>query len=174
MAFQQPLESFHSHASVAHLQPSYSWRVFDITIAMAYAMLTPYGKADRSISAMAAMLRGYHLVYPLTDIERDSLVLLIACRLACSVTLGAFSYQQNPENQYLLLHSEPAWKALELIWGHDAVRRTQMAETLKHVFHIACNYTPTDDAASIPCSDLAFPDPCVMDPLRSMRVLHLK
>jgi Ser/Thr protein kinase RdoA (MazF antagonist) len=77
---------------------------------MAYAMLSVYGKANRSISAAAAMLRGYNSVYPLTDAERKYLVMLIACRLSCSVTLGAFSYQQNPTNQYLLLHSEPAWK----------------------------------------------------------------
>lgn len=138
---------------------------------MAYAMLTSYGKSDRSISAMAAMLRGYHSVYPLTAVEREHLVLLIACRLACSVTLGAFSFQQNPENQYLLLHSEPAWKALELIWGYDATRRAQMADTLNEVFHRACHYTTSDnDAATIPCSDLAWPDLCVVDLLHNIRI----
>jgi Ser/Thr protein kinase RdoA (MazF antagonist) len=86
-------------------------RVLDITIAMAYDTLTSYGKSNRSLSAMAAILHGYHSVYPLTDIEREHLVLLVACRLACSVTLGAFSWQQNPHNTYLLLHSELAWRA---------------------------------------------------------------
>ena len=48
----------------------HSWRVLDVTIAMAYGMLTTYGKANRSISAAAAILRGYNSVYPLTDMER--------------------------------------------------------------------------------------------------------
>jgi hypothetical protein len=150
--------------------PLLSWRVLDISIAMAYAMLTSYGKSDRSISAMAAILRGYHLIYPLTDMEREHLVLLIACRLACSVTLGAFSFQQNPGNTYLLLHSEPAWKALDLIWGHDYARRVQMADTLNQVFYRACAYTLNDDATRITCSDLAVPDPCIPDLLKNIRI----
>jgi Ser/Thr protein kinase RdoA (MazF antagonist) len=78
---------------------------------MAYDMLTSYGKSNRSLSAMAAILHGYHSVYPFTDIERKHLLLLVACRSACSVTLGAFSWQENPHNTYLLLHSELAWRA---------------------------------------------------------------
>ena len=50
--------------------------------------------------------------------------LLAACRLAISVTLGAYSYQLQPECTYLLLHSEPGWKSLDALWvtsGEDAV-----------------------------------------------------
>jgi hypothetical protein len=76
-----------------------------VAIAMAYAMLSTYGKKNRSLSAAAGVLRGYNSIYPLTKLERKHLILLMVCRLACSVTLGAYSYQQNPENKYLLLHS---------------------------------------------------------------------
>jgi inosine triphosphate pyrophosphatase len=136
---------------------------------MAYAMLSTYGKANRSISAAAALIRGYNAVYPITDMEREHLVLLIACRLACSCTLGAFSYSQNPANKYLLLHSEPAWRALELIWGYDAERREDMTTAINHIFHQACLYT---DATSdvIGCSDLAMPDPAIPDLLQSVRL----
>lgn len=58
----------------------FSWRVLDISIAMAYGMLSSYGKCNRSISAAAAVLRGYHSVYPLADMELENLLLLIACR----------------------------------------------------------------------------------------------
>ena len=92
-----------------------SWRVLDVSVAMAYGMLSPYGKTNRSISAAAAVLRGFNLEYPLTAVERQHLVLLVQCRLAASVTLGAYSFQQNPTNTYLLLHAEPAWKALEML-----------------------------------------------------------
>lgn len=136
---------------------------------MAYAMLSTYGKSNRSISAAAALLRGYNAVYPITDMERKHLVLLIACRLACSCTLGAFSYHQNPANKYLLLHSEPAWRALELIWGYDAERRNDVTIALNYVFHQACLYT---DAAgdAIGCSDLAMPDPAIPDLLQAIRL----
>jgi inosine triphosphate pyrophosphatase len=137
---------------------------------MAYAMLSTYGKANRSISAAAALLRGYNVVYPITDVERNNLVLLIACRLACSCTLGAFSYHQNPSNKYLLLHSEPAWRALELIWGYDAERRRDVTTAMNHVFHQACLYTDATVDDVIGCSDLAMPDPAIPDLLQSIRL----
>jgi inosine triphosphate pyrophosphatase len=149
--------------------PIHSWRVLDVSVAMAYGMLTTYGMPNRSISAAAAILRGYNSIYPLTDGERKHLVLLIACRLACSVSLGAYSIQQNPANEYLLLHSEPAWKALELIWGHDAVERVNLRLAIDGVFQQACLYTDSRDNV-VACFDLVMPDPTVSDLLYSVRV----
>lgn len=149
---------------------SCSWRILDLTVAMAYAMLSVYAKDGRSISAAAAMLRGYNSVCPLTEEERKHLVLLIACRLSCSVTLGAYSYQQNPENEYLLLHALPAWETLDLIWGSDEIRRAEMRTVLDRVFALACAVQVDPNAEVINCSDLAFPDPRIGDPLAEMRV----
>ena len=140
---------------------------------MAYAMLTPYGKRDRMISAAAALLRGYGTVRTLTDRERRHLVLLIACRLSCSVTLGAYSHKQAPENEYLLQHAKPGWDALELIWGTDVGRRKEMRATLDGVFERAVARSSAanmmGERGVIDCSDLSFPDPHVVDPLRSVR-----
>jgi len=148
-----------------------SWRVLDVTVAMAYAMLSSYGKSYRGISAAAAMLRGYNFVYPLTPLERKHLVLLVACRLACSVTLGAYSYQQNPENKYLLFHAEPAWAALEMFWCHDQDRRVSVQKAFKRVLDQACLYHGSSDPKSvISCSDLVFPDPTVADLLAEVRI----
>lgn len=89
---------------------------------MAYAMVSVYGKTGRAASAAAGFLRGFHSAYPLKQEERQHLVLLMACRLACSVTLGAYSYQKNPENKYLLFHAEPgmctnlSWFTSFLFW----------------------------------------------------------
>ena len=137
---------------------------------MAYSMLTVYGKQGRSLSAAAAMLRGYNAVCPLTKEERQHLLLLVACRLSCSVTLGAFSYKQNPGNEYLLLHATPAWNALELIWGTDTERRASMGKAIEGLFDQACSKSEvTEEGKPIDCSDLAFPDPSIKDPLEAVR-----
>jgi hypothetical protein len=144
-----------------------SWRVLEISVALAYSLLSVYAKPGRSLAAAAAMLRGYHSVYPITDVERQHLHLLVACRLACSVTLGAYSYQQNPENEYLLFHAEPAWKAMELLWGNGvAANRERVAQVLDSLLSQACTYQPeatntgTTDGEEpvIDCTDLEFPD----------------
>ena len=135
---------------------------------MAYALLTTYGKSNRAISAAAAMLRGYNLVYPLQQKELDHVFFLMICRLACSCTIGAFSYHQNPGNTYLLLHSAPAWSALELLWGHSVEYRASMTVAVQRVFSQACSYTTSLDA-SINCTDIMLPDPVIPDLLRSVR-----
>jgi hypothetical protein len=152
-----------------------SWRVLDVSVAMAYSMLNVYGKKNQSISAAAALLRGYNSVHPLMEVERRHLILLITCRLACSVTLGAYSIQQNPGNEYLLLHATPAWNALDLLWGTDPVKRQSVAEVIDRVFDLACSESKTDPTSEIiDCSDLAFPDPCVADLLLSVRVSNVE
>jgi hypothetical protein len=136
---------------------------------MAYALLTTFGKANRSIAAAAAMLRGYNSVYPLLMEEFEHLFLLMICRLACSCTLGAYSMHQNPGNTYLLLHSAPAWNALELLWGYDADYRIQMSTAVNKVFKQACSLTDCKDGI-INCSDIMFPDPDIVDFLAPLRV----
>jgi inosine triphosphate pyrophosphatase len=131
---------------------------------MAYALMTVYGKQGRSISAAAALLRGYCQVCDLTDLELEHLHLLICCRVACSATLGAYSLKQDPGNHYLLLHAEPAWNALAFFWGHDEHYRRSMADLLKSIFLKA------RDKVSEPfVTDLQFPDPNFCDIMASHR-----
>ena len=136
----------------------------DISVAMAYAMLTTLGKAGRSLSAMAAVLRGFNSVYPLTELERKHLRLLVACRLCQSVTLGAYSYKQNPENEYLLLHAVPGWNSLALLWGRGSGGGA-IAEAIDRLIDLACSRTGMD------CSDIAFPDPDVPDVFKAVRAM---
>lgn len=146
-----------------------SWTILDLSVAMAYSMLNAYGKQNRSLSAASAVLRGYHSVKPLKKEELKLLPLLIACRLSCSATLGAYSYAQNPGNEYLLLHATPAWNALELLWGTDPERRAKMKATILGLFDKACSVCETNKGGVIDCSDLCFPDPSVPDPLAASR-----
>mmetsp|Transcript_13619 Transcript_13619/g.32910 ORF Transcript_13619/g.32910 Transcript_13619/m.32910 type:complete len:182 (-) Transcript_13619:373-918(-) len=167
-AFQHLYEKHGTHMHVSPFVIANSWRVLDLSVAMAYAMLTTYGKMNRGISAAAAFLRGYSSVCTLTDEELRHLVLLIACRLSCSVTLGAYSYKQAPENHYLLLHAKPGWDALGMIWGTDVGRRQEMRTILDKIFEQACS-TKKGETGVIDCSDLSFPDPQVVDPFGEMR-----
>ena len=118
-------------------------------------MLTTYGKTCHSLSALCSFLRGYASSYPLTPVERRHLVTLVCCRLACSATLGAYSYSQDPSNEYLLLHAEPCWKALEMLWTMDR-------GVVEGFLDLALEGGPGVD-------DLAIPDPSVVDVLSSVR-----
>ena len=94
----------------------YSNVVNDLTICMAYVMLNP-PKSSTALQAACAVLKGFSRLYKLNEIERQSLRLLIACRLATSVTLGAFSISQDPTNVYLKLHAKPGRDGLISFWN---------------------------------------------------------
>jgi len=151
----------------------YSWRILDLSVAMAYAMVTAFGKTGRDICAAASLLRGYSVEYlSLEPQEREHLHLFMACQLVCSATLGAYSCQRNPENKYLLLHAEPVWQALELLWGFDDKRRSRISVVLKDVFVRACSssvFKTNGDSGFVDCTDLEFADPRFTDPLASLR-----
>ena len=137
---------------------------------MAYAMMSIYGRNGLMISAAAAFLRGYRRENPLTALEREVLPILVACRLACSATLGAYSYQQNPENDYLLLHAEPAWRALELLWPLDSTRRGNMTTAIRRVWDRACDAKVVIEDNVIRAHDLVVPDPTLPDLMHDVRV----
>jgi len=132
---------------------------------MAYALLSSYGKGRRSISAACAVLRGFHHKYPLTLDERKHLRLLMTCRLAMSAIIGAYSYKQNPENEYLLLHSKPAWEALYFIWGMDGKGAGgKIADAIDNAFNIACDNIQFPAESVYPeFIDISFPDPPIRD-----------
>lgn len=88
-----------------------------------------------------------------------------------SAIMGAYSYKQNPENQYLLLHSKPAWDALHLIWGVDGKGQNgKTAEVVEEAFSIACDDIHVSDDSRVPDSmDISFSDPPIADPFASAR-----
>lgn len=147
-----------------------------MSVALAYAFISSYGKNHRSISAACALLRGFHHIYPLTAQERKHLRLLVAVRLATSVTFGNYTYKLNPQNEYILFHSKPAWDALHFIWGCDGRGAGgTTADLIEYAFRIACDNISVKDGSSIPsCIDLTFPDPTIPDPFSSSRLLGSK
>ena len=89
----------------------HSARVNDVAIAIAYMMLTKRGR-EKPIDTGCVFLSGFCAEYALLPSEIELLYTLVCCRLAISVTIGAYSYMQQPENEYLLLHAQPAWDVL--------------------------------------------------------------
>ena len=87
----------------------YTWRVCEISVSAAYAMLS---KTD-PLAAALQVIRGYCSEYALLDSEIQALPVLIACRLVCTCVLGAYAHSMDPSNAYLLATQQPGWNALE-------------------------------------------------------------
>ncbi|MBX3015170.1 MAG: aminotransferase class III-fold pyridoxal phosphate-dependent enzyme [Caldilineaceae bacterium] len=85
-----------------------TYTVSEPAIAAAYAMLD---KPD-PLAAAAAVVRGYHAAYPLTDPELAVLYPLICMRLCMSVAISAHQQALQPANRYLSISEEPAWALL--------------------------------------------------------------
>ena len=85
------------------------WIACEPAVAIAYAM---FGKAD-PLAAAARVAAGYHRAHPLTDAEIEALWMLAAIRLCTSVCLSAHRRVSRPDNPYLRISEEPAWRTLE-------------------------------------------------------------
>jgi 4-aminobutyrate aminotransferase-like enzyme/Ser/Thr protein kinase RdoA (MazF antagonist) len=86
-----------------------SWTVADPAIAVAYAMLDK----PNPLAAAAAVVTGYHGVFPLEEAELNVLFPLACARLAVSVCVAARRRRSEPDNAYLVVSERPAWEALE-------------------------------------------------------------
>jgi len=87
----------------------YGITVSEVAIAAAYAML---GEQD-VLRAAAAVIAGYHQIFPLQELEVAALYNLIGMRLAVSVTNSAHRKTIKPEDAYVTVSEAPAWEALE-------------------------------------------------------------
>ncbi len=82
----------------------------DLAVTIAYAVM---GKPD-PLSAAIHVVAGYHSQFPLLEEELDLLYVLVAMRLAISVTKSAINRKKEPDNEYLLISDAPAWELLKL------------------------------------------------------------
>ena len=85
-----------------------SWRICDLAVAMAYAMLNKF----EPLTAGMALLRGYTQELALLDDELAVLDVLVRTRLCLSVLLSAYQSRLVPDNDYLAISSAPAWALL--------------------------------------------------------------
>jgi 4-aminobutyrate aminotransferase-like enzyme/Ser/Thr protein kinase RdoA (MazF antagonist) len=105
--------------------------VAEPAVAAAYAVL---GKAD-PLAAAAAVLEGFHGVFPLQETELAIMFPLICMRLAVSVVNSAYRKTLVPDDPYVVISEAPAWEAL--------VRLAQIHERFAHyAFRNACGLPP--------------------------------
>ena len=116
----------------------YSHTIFELAIALAYVLLP----TDDEIPApfdiqrpLYEMVKGYHAVFPLTELEMALLPTLIAARLCVSVVLSAYQKQLRPDDAYLTISEQPAWL---LLTGLTAVAPQLLHYTIRH----ACGLPP--------------------------------
>ncbi|MEH6359884.1 MAG: aminotransferase class III-fold pyridoxal phosphate-dependent enzyme, partial [Amylibacter sp.] len=84
-------------------------RICDLAIAAAYMVLN---RPDPE-TALAALVKGYHSIYPLTTVEVDLIWPLLRLRLAVSVENSTLMAQENPNDPYIVISQAPAWAFLE-------------------------------------------------------------
>ena len=90
-------------------------RVFELGICVAYALLD-----KQDLTAVASnIIRGYTRACPLLKKEACLLHTLAAARLAQSAIMSAYSYAQDPGNEYLLVTALPGWTALKTLMEMD-------------------------------------------------------
>jgi 4-aminobutyrate aminotransferase-like enzyme/Ser/Thr protein kinase RdoA (MazF antagonist) len=87
----------------------YGLTVSEVAIAAAYGIL---GKED-PLPAAAAIVAGYHRVFPLDEVELSVLYALIGARLAVSVTNSAHRKISVPDDPYVTVSEAAAWQTLE-------------------------------------------------------------
>lgn len=100
-------------------------RICDLAIAAAYIVLDHQDPE----AALAALVLGYHEVYPLTATEVDMLWPLLRTRLAVSVVNATLMAEENPDDPYVTISQAPAWRFLE----GNVIHSTLLAARLRTV-----------------------------------------
>lgn len=115
----------------------YSWTVNDIAIAIAYGIITTHG-LEHPILTFAAIVSGYCLQRKLLPVEVKHLLTLVSVRLAASTSMGAYSISQDPNNEYLKLHAQPARDGLL----HMSMLDSAKIRALVHIVNARCTDVP--------------------------------
>ena len=86
----------------------HSWLINEVAVAITYVMM---GK-DRPLETASEVIKGYHEVFPLEQLELDILYYLVAARLCTSVCNSAYSKTMKPNSDYITISEKPAWEPL--------------------------------------------------------------
>jgi 4-aminobutyrate aminotransferase-like enzyme/Ser/Thr protein kinase RdoA (MazF antagonist) len=115
-----------------------TFTVSEVAIAAAYAIL---GKKE-PLRAAAAVVAGYQLAFPLTELEISVMYALIGMRLAVSVINSALRASVKPDDSYVTITEAPAWEAL--------ARLAQVHPRFAHyTFQEACGLLPVPKSGAV-------------------------
>ena len=89
--------------------------VFELGITIMY-MMTQCKVIDPN-EAGGHVMAGYETVRPLPEIEKKILRLMVAARYAQSLVMGAYTYMQDPSNDYVLITAKNGWTQLKNFWN---------------------------------------------------------
>ncbi|MCP2621198.1 aminotransferase class III-fold pyridoxal phosphate-dependent enzyme, partial [Candidatus Aminicenantes bacterium AC-334-E05] len=107
----------------------HSYTVFDIAIALTYAMLD---KTD-PLKVAYLILKGYNRVFPLEENEIKVLYYCIAGRLCLSLMMSAYQKKLRPEDKYIIISEKSVWKFLKRLHLINPFRAEE-------VFRHACSF----------------------------------
>ena len=87
---------------------SYSFLINEVATAMVYACYDKQNGLENAIP----VLKGYHSVFPINEVELGLLYYLMAAKLCISVCKAANSKKTNPKNKYAQVSEKYAWNML--------------------------------------------------------------
>ncbi|XP_067001179.1 hydroxylysine kinase [Anabrus simplex] len=93
---------------------NFSCYLFELAITICYMMLQ--SKQLHPLEAGGHVIAGYITKRPLPALEFQLLKLCVCARLCQSLVLGAYSYLQDPGNQYILSTAANGWSLLQNLW----------------------------------------------------------
>ena len=89
--------------------------MFEVAMLITYMMID--SEIVNTLDVGGHVLAGYLSERQLSDVEMDLLRVCIAGRLCQSLTMGEYTYMQDPGNEYVLTTAANGWKTLRCIWG---------------------------------------------------------
>ena len=105
----------------------YSYTVFDIAIALTYAMLDK----KEPLHVAYSILKGYNEIFPLKENEVGLLYYCIAGRLCLSLMISAYQKRIRPKDKYVTISEKSAWKFLKKLHSINPLKAEE-------VFREAC------------------------------------
>jgi len=115
----------------------YSYTIFDLAIALAYAMLDKKNPLEIGYP----IIKGYNEVLPLEENEIRVLYYCIAGRLCLSLMMSSYQKRFRPEDKYVIISEESVWKLLKKLHEINPIKAEE-------IFRDACNLGPVKKGLS--------------------------
>ncbi len=107
--------------------------VQEIAITVCYAMMA----SQDPWKVAATILRSYHQNLPLSRDEIAVIYYYIGARLCVSVCNSAYAKSKDPDNEYIIISEQPAWKLLNKLLTYNPIAATKQ-------LLIACDFETSE------------------------------